>query len=232
MPVPIKILIAEDHTIVRQGLARLLADQAEFEVVGQAQNGQDAVAQAEQLQPDIIIMDIAMPRLNGIEATKKIRKLFPAIKILILSMYSHDHYIHELMEAGVSGYLLKESSGPDIISAIHKAMRHKTSLSPVISQIMDDHFNMSRKGTGYEDRYKLLSNREREVFQLIAEGYTTRAVADLLYVSLSTIKTHRAKIMEKLAASSPVQLAHIAVGLGLVDSEMAVYGQNPSRRNL
>lgn len=223
MPTPIRILIAEDHTIVRQGLARLLADQADLEIAGQAVNGQEAVDMAEKLRPDIVIMDIAMPHLNGIEATKKIRKLKPSIKILILSMYSHEHYIHELMEAGVSGYLLKESSGPDIIRAIRKAMQHQTSLSPMISQIMDNSYAAPYKGADHEERYKLLSNRERQVFQLIAEGYTTRAIAELLCVSLSTIKTHRAKIMEKLAVNSPVQLAHIAVGLGLVDPEMAVH---------
>jgi len=217
---PIKVLIAEDHTIVRQGLARLLSDQPGLEVIGQAVNGRDAVEMAEKLNPDIIIMDIAMPKMNGIEAAKKIRKLLPRTKILILSMYSHEHYIHELLEVGVSGYLLKDSSGRDIIKAIDDALKNKIFLSPAISRRVAEITISSRKNTSREERFKLLSNREREVFQLIAEGHSSRTIADMLCVSLSTIKTHRAKIMEKLVAKSSVQLAHIAIQLGLVDPEI------------
>jgi len=216
----IKVLIAEDHTIVRQGLARLLSDQPGLEVVGQAVNGREAVEMAEKLNPDVIIMDIAMPKMNGIEASKKIRKLLPRTKILILSMYSHEHYIHELLEVGVSGYLLKDSSGRDIVKAIDDALNNKTFLSPAISKRMAETTLPSHKNTSREERFKLLSNREREVFQLIAEGHSTRTIADMLCVSLSTIKTHRAKIMEKLVAKSPVQLVHIAIQLGLVDPEI------------
>ena len=216
----IKIMIADDHTIVRQGLARLLSDQPGLEVVGQAINGREAVEMAEKLNPDIIIMDIAMPKMNGIEASKKIRKLLPKTKIIILSMYSHEHYIHELLEVGVSGYLLKDSSGRDIIKAIDDALQNKTSLSPAISKRVAEIAHPSHKNTTREDRFNLLSNREREVFQLIAEGYATRNIADMLCVSLSTVKTHRAKIMEKLVVKSPVQLVHIAIQLGLVDPEI------------
>jgi DNA-binding NarL/FixJ family response regulator len=216
----IKVMIAEDHTIVRQGLARLLSDQPGLEVVGQAVNGREAVEMAEKLNPDIIIMDIAMPKMNGIEASKKIRKLLPRTKILILSMYSHEHYIHELLEVGVSGYLLKDSSGRDIIKAIDDALKNKTFLSPAISKRVAEITVSSHKSTSREERFKLLSNREREVFQLIAEGHSTRTISDMLCVSLSTVKTHRAKIMEKLVAKSPVQLVHIAIQLGLVDPEI------------
>jgi DNA-binding NarL/FixJ family response regulator len=217
---PIKVMIAEDHTIVRQGLARLLSDQPGLEVVGQAVNGRDAVEMAEKLNPDIIIMDIAMPKMNGIEASKKIRKLLPRTKILILSMYSHEHYIHELLEVGVSGYLLKDSSGRDIIKAIDDALNNKTFLSPAISKRLTELSHSTNKNTSREERFKLLSNREREVFQLVAEGHSTRTISEMLCVSLSTIKTHRAKIMEKLVAKSPVQLVHIAIQLGLVDPEI------------
>ena len=216
----IKVLIAEDHTIVRQGLARLLSDQPGLEVVGQVVNGRDAVELAEKLKPDVIIMDIAMPKMNGIEASKRIRKLLPKTKILILSMYSHEHYIHELLEAGVSGYLLKDSSGRDIIKAINEAMKDKTFLSPAISKRVAESTLSLHKSTSREERFKQLSNREREVFQLIAEGHSTRTIADTLCVSVSTIKSHRAKIMEKFVAKSSVQLAHIAIQLGLVDPEI------------
>ena len=214
----VRILIADDHTIVRHGLARLLEEQPDLKVVGEANNGQSAVDQAVALKPDIVIMDIAMPRMNGIEAAKRIRKQLPKTKILILSMYSHEHYIHELLETGVSGYLLKDSSGRDIIKAIRSAMKNETFLSPTISKVlMDTYRSPNRKCTSIAEPYNQLSNREREVFQLIGEGHSTRQIADMLCVSISTIKSHRANIMEKLNIESPVKLIHFAIQLGLVD---------------
>jgi len=141
----IKILVADDHTIVRQGLARLLEEQADLKVIGEATNGRKAVDLAKELMPDVVIMDIAMPRMNGIEAAKRIRKHLPKTKILILSMYSHEHYIHELLESGVSGYLLKDSSGRDIIKAIHAAMKDETYLSPSISKVLVEAYRSPRK---------------------------------------------------------------------------------------
>ena len=217
---PIRILIADDHTIVRQGLARLLEEQADLKVIGEATNGQAAVKQAIELTPDVVILDIAMPRMNGIEAAKRIRKHLPKTKILILSMYSHEHYIHELLETGISGYLLKDSSGRDIIRAIHAAMNDETFLSPTISKFLVDSYRTPRKTSSRAEKYKQLTNREREVFQLIAEGHPTRNIADMLCVSISTIKSHRAKIMEKLGIDSSVKLVHFAIQLGLVDPEL------------
>jgi two-component system response regulator NreC len=220
MPHTIRIMLADDHTIVRQGLARLLNDQPDLKVVGQAVNGRAAVDKALELQPDIVIMDIAMPQMNGIEAAKRIRKKLPGTKILILSMYSHEHYIHELLETGVSGYILKDSTGRDIINAIHAAMNDETFLSPSISKVLVDTYRSPRKSSSRAERYKQLSNREREVFQMIAEGYTTRQIADTLCVSISTVKSHRAKIMEKLGLDTPVKLVHFAIQLGLVDPDL------------
>jgi len=217
---PIRIMLADDHTIVRQGLKRLLEEQQNLKVIGEAVNGRDAVEKAEQLKPDIVIMDIAMPRLNGIEAAKRIRKQLPETKILILSMYSHEHYIHELIETGISGYLLKESSGRDIIMAIHAAMKDETFLSPSISKVLMDTYRSPRASSPRMERYKQLSNREREVFQLIAEGHSTRVIADMLCVSMSTVKSHRSNIMEKLDIDSPVKLVHFAIQLGLVDPDL------------
>lgn len=216
----IRILLADDHTIVRQGMARLLNDQPGFSVIGEAIHGRNAVRMALELKPDIVIMDIAMPQLNGIEATKRIKKQLPKTKVLIVSMYSHEHYIHELIETGVSGYLLKDASGRDIIKAIHAAMNNETFLSPSISKVLMEAYRSPRKSSSTAERYKLLSNREREVFQLIAEGHTTRRIADMLCVSISTIKSHRAKIMEKLEADSAVKLVHMAIQLGLVDPDL------------
>jgi DNA-binding NarL/FixJ family response regulator len=217
---PVRILIADDHTIVRQGLASLLNDQHDLKVVGQADNGRTAVDKSHDLKPDIIIMDIAMPQMNGIEAVKRIKKKLPEAKVLILSMYSHEHYIHELFETGVSGYLLKDSSGRDIIQAIHAAMNDETFLSPSISKVLVDTYRFPQKSYSRAERYNQLSNREREVFQLIAEGHATRQIADMLCVSISTIKSHRAKIMDKLDADTPIKLVHFAIQLGLVDPDL------------
>ncbi len=216
----IKILLADDHTIVRQGLARLLEDQTDLRVVGEATNGRMALEKATALKPDIVIMDIAMPLMNGIEAAKRIRKLLPETKILILSMYSHEHYIHQLLETGISGYLLKDSSGRDIISAIKAAMKGETFLSPSISKKVVESYLLPRKSSSMEERYKQLSNREREVFQLIAEGHSTKRIGEMLYVSVSTVKSHKGNIMEKLGISNPIRLVHFAIKLGLVDPDL------------
>jgi DNA-binding NarL/FixJ family response regulator len=217
---PIKILLADDHTIVRQGLARLLEDQTDLRVVGEATDGRMALEKATALKPDIVIMDIAMPLMNGIEAAKRIRKQLPETKILILSMYSHEHYIHELLETGISGYLLKDSSGRDIISAIKAAMKGETFLSPSISKKVVESYLSPRKSSSMEERYKQLSNREREVFQLIAEGHSTKRIGEMLYVSVSTVKSHKGNIMEKLGISNPIRLVHFAIKLGLVDPDL------------
>jgi len=219
MKKPIRILLADDHTIVRQGLARLLEEQPDLQIVGEAINGQAAVDKALELVPDIIIMDIAMPLLNGIEAAKRVRKILPDCKIIILSMYSHEHYIHQLLETGISGYLLKDSSGQDIIKAIRVAMKNETFLSPSISQKVKESYLSPQKKNTREDRYESLSNREREVFQLIAEGFSTKQITEMLCISTSTVKSHRANIMEKLGITSPVQLGRFAIKLGLVDPD-------------
>lgn len=220
MPENIRIMLADDHTIVRQGLARLLNDQPDLKIVGEAVNGRTAVDKTLELKPDVVIMDIAMPQMNGIEAAKRIKKKLPKTKILILSMYSHEHYIHELFETGVSGYILKDSSGRDIIKAIHAAMNDETFLSPSISKVLVDAYRSPRKSSSSAERFKQLSNREREVFQLIAEGHPTRKIADMLCVSISTVKSHRVKIMEKLGIDTPVKLVHFAIQLGLVDPDL------------
>ena len=216
---PIRILLADDHTIVRQGLARLLEEQSDLKVVGEAINGQVVIDKALELVPDIIIMDIAMPLLNGIEAAKRVRKILPECKIIILSMYSHEHYIHQLLETGISGYLLKDSSGKDIIKAIKAAMKNETFLSPSISQKVEASQYFPHKKSSREEKYESLSNREREVFQLIAEGFSTKKMTEILCISTSTVKSHRANIMEKLDLTSPVQLGRFAIQLGLVDPD-------------
>lgn len=214
---PIKIFLADDHTIVRQGLAKLLEAEPHIKVVGEAQDGREAVNKVPKINPDIVIMDIAMPLLNGIEATRQIKKLSPQTKIIILSMHSHDRYISELISLGASGYLLKDSTGVEIIKAVSAAMKGDVYLSPSISRRVIDDYLTLKKTSSREDLYAKLSNREREVFQMIAEGHSTKKIADILFVSASTVKTHRANIMEKLQLKNISQLIQFAIRLGIVD---------------
>jgi two-component system response regulator NreC len=214
---PIKIFLADDHTIVRQGLAKLLEAEPHIKVVGEAQDGREAVSKVQKLNPDIVIMDIAMPLLNGIEATRQIKKLLPQTKIIILSMHSHDRYISELISLGASGYLLKDSTGVEIIKAVSAAVKGDVYLSPSISRRVIDDYLTLKKTSPREDLYAKLSNREREVFQMIAEGHSTKKIADILFVSASTVKTHRANIMEKLKLENISQLIQFAIRLGIVD---------------
>ncbi len=214
----ITILLADDHTIVRQGLAKLLDGDGNLCVIGEAKNGREAVSKVEELKPDVVLMDIAMPVLNGIEATRQIKKVSRNTKVIILSMHSHDRFISELFSLGASGYLLKDSTGDDIIRAIEAAIRGDTYLSPSISRrVVEDYISMKRVKSSEEDLYNKLSDREREVFQMIAEGRSTREISDTLCVSMSTVKTHRANIMNKLETENLSQLIQIAIELGIVD---------------
>jgi DNA-binding NarL/FixJ family response regulator len=213
----ITIFLADDHTIVRQGLAKLLEGEPNLQVVGEAENGREAVVKVEKLKPDVVLMDIAMPMLNGIEATRQIRKVCPRTKVIILSMHSHDRYISELFSLGASGYLLKSSTGTDIINAIHTALKGSTYLSPSISdKVIEDYLSLKKK-SHQDDLYNRLSNREREVFQMIAEGRATKEIADILCLSPSTVKTHRSNIMEKLEMDNISQLIQFAIHLGIVE---------------
>jgi len=214
---PIKIFLADDHTIVRQGLAKLLEAEPNIKVVGEAEDGREAVNKVQKLNPDIVIMDIAMPLLNGIEATRQIKKLSPQTRIIILSMHSHDRYISELINLGASGYLLKDATGGEIVNAVFAAMKGDVYLSPSISRrVVEDYLSLKRTSSR-EDLYAKLSNREREVFQMIAEGHSTRKISDILCVSPSTVKTHRANIMEKLQLDNMSQLIQFAIRLGIVE---------------
>ena len=213
----ITVFLADDHTIVRQGLAKLLEGEPDLRVIGEAENGREAVAKVEKLKPDIVLMDIAMPMLNGIEATRQIRKICPQTKVIILSMHSHARYISELFSLGASGYLLKSSTGSDIIDAIHAACKGSTYLSPSISgKVIEDYLSL-KKNSDQDDHYSRLSNREREVFQMIAEGRSTREISDILCVSPSTVKTHRSNIMEKLEMDNLSQLIQFAIHIGIVE---------------
>ena len=217
---PISIIIADDHTIVRQGLIKLLEEEKRMQVVGEAKDGREAVTKVYELEPDIVIMAIAMPKLNGIEASRQIKQSGPKTKIIILSMHDHSRYVRELLGLGVSGYLLKNSASSEIVKAINCAVKGETYLSPAISsRVIEDYVGMNKKSQE-EELYNTLSNREREVFQMVVEGSSTKTIADTLCVSPSTVKSHRSNIMEKLKMDNLSQLIQYAIQLGIIDIQI------------
>jgi two-component system, NarL family, response regulator NreC len=213
---PLRILVADDHTLVRQGLRKILESQPGWVVVAEAGDGRDAVQQALELQPDIIIMDIAMPKLNGIEAVQQIERRVPAARMLVLSMYADEAYVTRAVRAGAHGYLLKDSADVDLIQAVISVSEGKSFFSPAVAKVLLDEYVRQLAERGIADRYETLSEREREVFQLIAEGHSNKAVATLLHISPTTVETHRAHIMEKLDLHSTADIVLCAVRKGVV----------------
>jgi len=211
----IRVLLAEDHTIVRQGLSALLMSESDIEVVGEASDGLEAVEMAKKLVPDVVLMDIAMRNLNGIEATRKIKKLFPHIKILVLTMYENEEWIFQILKAGASGYLIKDSAMTELISAIRTIHQGDSYLSPSISKkVIDEYIRKAEIGEK-QSLDDLLSDREREVLQLIAEGHSIPQIASLLCISKKTVEAHKTHIMEKLNIHDKVGLIKYAIRIGL-----------------
>jgi len=214
----VRILLADDHTVVRQGLRKVLEERPEWKVVAEAGDGREAVRQAEQLKPDVAIIDVAMPLLNGVEATRQIVKHVPSVRVLVLSMHADDAYVTQILQAGASGYLLKDSADVDLIQAVAAVSQGKSFFSPAVARLMLDDYVKQRTGDPVVviDRYETLSDREREVFQLIAEGKTNKDIAGLLFISPSTVETHRAHIMEKLDVHSASEIVLYAVRRGII----------------
>src|SRR5688572_29264657 len=212
----IRLLLADDHTVVRQGLRKVLEERPEWEVVAEAGDGREAVRLAEQFKPDICILDVAMPLLNGVEATRHIARRVPGTRILVLSMYSDEAYVAQILQAGAAGYILKDSADVDLIQAVSEVARGKSFFSPPIARVMLDDYVRQLAVKGIADRYDALSDREREVFQLIAEGKVNKEIATLLSISLSTVETHRARIMEKLDLHSAAEIVLYAVRRGVI----------------
>jgi DNA-binding NarL/FixJ family response regulator len=212
----LRILLADDHTIVRQGIRKIVEDQPDWEVVAEAGDGREAVRQALELKPDIALLDIGMPLLNGIEAAAQITRRAPAVKVVILSMHPNEAYITRALQAGAKGYLLKDSADTDLIRALTLVSQGKSFFSPAVTKVMLDDYVRHLAARGVVDRYDSLSEREREIFQLVAEGRSNKEIADLLFVSPNTIETHRAHIMEKLDVHSAVELVLYAVRRGLI----------------
>jgi DNA-binding NarL/FixJ family response regulator len=210
----LRILLADDHTIVRQGLRKVLEEQPDWKVVAEAGDGRDAVRQAEQHKPDVAIIDVAMPLLNGIETTRQITKRVPATRILVLSMYADEAYVTQILKAGALGYLLKDSADLDLFQAVGAVAQGKSFFSPAVAKLMQNDYVRPRGEIG--DRYETLSEREREIFQLVAECKTNKEIAAMLLISPSTVETHRARIMEKLDLHSAAEIALYAVRRGVI----------------
>jgi two-component system, NarL family, response regulator NreC len=212
----IRILIADDHGIVRKGLRLQLEQNSSFEVVGEATEGREAVRMAEELSPDVVIMDIAMPNLNGIQATTQLVKKNPQIGVIILSMYSDETYLMRTLAAGAKGYLLKDSADVDLHRAVEVVAEGKPFFSPAIADTLLEDYMRQLQQRGLQDSYDLLTEREKEILQLLAEGKSNKDVAGILNLSTNTVETHRTRIMQKLDLHSTAEIVLYAVRKGII----------------
>lgn len=213
----IRVLLADDHTILRQGLRTLMESEEEISVVGEASNGQEAVNLALELEPDVVLMDISMPVMNGFEATLAIRSKIPQTKILALTQHDSEEYLFKLLSSGASGYVLKKTAAGELIVAIKAAHEGLVYLSPVMTQkLVSEHLRLLKEPKGRND---LLTPREMEVLKLVAEGLTNQEIADKLVLSLKTVQTHRAHLMEKLNLHDRTELVKYALKKGILKLE-------------
>lgn len=212
----IRIVLADDHTIVRTGLRVLLERQSNLAVVGEASNGREVIDVVEQELPDVVLMDIAMPLLNGIEATERIVSGWPKTAVIVLSMHSDEAYVLRALKAGARGYLLKDSAQADLIQAIEAVTAGKAFFSPAVSKVLADDYLRQMRQRGIVDPYDLLSTREREILQLIAEGRSSKEIASHLGLSVYTVDTHRANVLQKLNVHSTAELILYAVRKGVI----------------
>jgi len=211
-----RILLADDHVVMRSGLRALLERQQNLEVVGESENGRSTVELAVSLKPDVVVMDIGMPILNGIEATKTIVNEQPATAVIILSMHADESYVMRALKAGARGYLLKDSAPADLLSAIQAVSQNKSFFSPKVSRILAEDYVRVLKQKGGVDSYDLLTSREQEILQLLAEGKANKEVAAALNISPYTVETHRKHILEKLNLHNPAELILYAVRKGII----------------
>jgi DNA-binding NarL/FixJ family response regulator len=212
----IRIILADDHAVIRRGLRLVLEQQADFEVVGEASDGREAVNLAETTRPDVAVLDITMPNLNGIEAAHQIRAKQIGVSIIVLSMHADESFVLRALKAGARGYLLKESAESDLINAIRLVSEGKSFFSPTVSRMLVEDYVRQLRDRGMEDSYELLTARERELLQLIAEGKSNKDIAAMLHLSLYTVETHRSNILSKLNIHTVPELVLYAVRKGII----------------
>jgi len=213
----IRILLADDHAILRAGLVRLLSEEPDIEVIGEADNGREAVQKVQELHPDIVLMDIGMPVMNGMEATKQIKKRDQEVKILVLTMHDNEEYLFQVLQAGASGYVLKKAADSDLVNAIHVVNRGDCFLYPSAAKmVVEDYLEKLKHGQEPTSSFDTLTDREREILTLVAEGYTNREIAEALFISVKTVETHKANIMEKLNLHKRAELVRYAIKKGML----------------
>ncbi len=212
----IRVLIADDHTLVRDGIRSLLALTADIEIVGEAADGREAVEKVRQLMPDIVLMDLAMPIMGGLEAARRVRKEFPATKVLVLTQYDDSEYVIPVIEAGARGFVSKMSSSSELASAIQAVYRGESFLSPSAAAALIDECQQQTTFKGEKNPYQLLTDREKEVFKLIAEGHTAREIADVLVVSPKTVDWYKTSLMKKLNIHNRIDLIKFAIRKGII----------------
>jgi DNA-binding NarL/FixJ family response regulator len=211
-----RIVIAEDHTILREGLRALLSANPVFDIVGEAEDGRDAIRCVEKSKPDIVLMDLSMPRMNGLGAIKEIKKISPETKILVLTVHRTEEYIHTTLQAGADGYLLKDATLSELMVAVNNVLEGKPYLSPGVSEKVIEGYLDGRKGAGASSSWDTLTQREREILKLIAEGYKNKDIADYLCISVKTVEKHRANLMKKLDLHNVSALTAFAMDKGLI----------------
>jgi DNA-binding NarL/FixJ family response regulator len=215
----ITVLLADDHTVVRQGLRALLQAEEDVEVIGEADTGRQAVQMTKKHIPDVVVMDIAMPLLNGLEATRQITREVPSTKVLILSSYNDDEYVHQVTETGAAGYLIKQTAANELLKAIREAKKGNAYFSPSISKRLLDHCRDAfMKGTPIKKNGDLLTSREAEVLQLIAEGKANKQIAAELCISIKTVEKHRQQVMNKLNIHDVAGLTRYAISKGIIET--------------
>lgn len=212
----IRIILADDHAVMRRGLRLVLEQQADFEVVGEASDGRGAVSLAESTKPDIALLDITMPNLNGIEAARQISEKQAGVSVIVLSMHADESFVLRSLKAGARGYLLKESAEADLINAVRLVSEGKSFFSPSVSRMLVEDYVRQLQEKDVEDSYELLTTRERELLQLIAEGKSNKDIANMLNLSLYTVETHRSNILSKLNLHTVPELILYAVRKGII----------------
>jgi two-component system response regulator NreC len=216
----ITVVLADDHHVVRQGLRALLNEEPDTNVVGDVDNGLEAIEMVKNLRPNVLVVDLMMPGINGIEVTRQIRKLSPKTNVVILSMYGNESYVIEALRAGAKAYVLKESTANELVTAIHEVAANHRYLSKALSErAIEAYMQMSRDST--MDPYENLTTREREIMHLTAQGYTSAKIASRLYISRRTVEIHRANMMRKLGLSNQTELLRFAIQRGILPSTTA-----------